>query len=326
MDDQPVSQPQPAEDSLDAPMPPDPGLQPETTTTSTPTNQPPVNQPVQAGSNKFLAAIRKRWSVYLAIFFIMAAALAVVGVLIYNNQKQPNSLANQTLTPAQLSNLAGSNQSVGNANEVLTIQSSSIFNGQVLVKGQLQVANTLKVGNTLTANGLDTTGSSQINQLQVNQSLAIAGNTTLQGSFNQHGDLSVTGSGSFSGNLTASQISATSLNISGDLIIDHHIDSNGTSPSRTTLAATGSGGSTSISGNDTAGTITINTGTGATIGCFVTVYFASSYSSTPHVLLTPVGSAGLSYYVNRSSTNFSICSNSTPSNSQTYIFDYFVID
>ena len=207
---------------------------------------------------------------------------------------------------------------VGNSNEVLTFQSSSIFNGQVLVRGQLQVA----------GSGLAVAGNSQIEQLQVAKSLAVAGAVTIQGTLTLQNGLSVNGTGSFSGAVNTPQLTTSSLQLNGELNIDHHINTNGSVPSHTTGSAVGSGGTTSVNGSDTAGTVTINTGGSPSIGCYINVTFAAAFTNTPHLLLTPVGSSsvGLEYYVNRSSSGFSICSANAPQPAQSYIFDYFVID
>jgi cytoskeletal protein CcmA (bactofilin family) len=293
-----------------------------------PSNQdqtPPPNVPAETAKppdnpfKKIWVNISKRWSIYFPVFVVLVIALVVFTVLIYDHHTPTTpSLNQQTLTPSELSNLASGNQVVGNSNEVLTVQSSSIFNGQVLVRGQLQVA----------ASGLAVAGSSQIEQLQIAKSLAVAGTVTVQGTLTLQSGLSVNGTGNFSGSVSTPQLTTSSLQLNGDLSIDHHIDTNGSIPSHTTGSAVGSGGTTSINGSDTAGTVTINTGGDPSIGCYISVNFAASFANTPHVLLTPVGSSsvGLEYYVNRSSSGFSICSANAPQSAQSYVFDYFVID
>jgi hypothetical protein len=93
-------------------------------------------------------------------------------------------------------------------------------------------------------------------------------------------------------------------------------------------SAVGSGGTASLGGSDTAGSITINTGGGTGAGCFATVNFVRKFNSTPHVIVTPVGSgaAGLGYYITRSTSDFSVCTTTPAPSGQTFGFDYFVVD
>jgi hypothetical protein len=119
-----------------------------------------------------------------------------------------------------------------------------------------------------------------------------------------------------------------SLQLSGDLQITRHIDAGGGTPGKSDGTALGNGGTSSVSGTDTAGTVTINTGGSPSTGCFATITFTNRFSGTPHVVVTPVGSAagGLNYYINRSASNFSICATNSAPAGQTFSFDYIVID
>jgi hypothetical protein len=90
----------------------------------------------------------------------------------------------------------------------------------------------------------------------------------------------------------------------------------------------GAGGTVSVSGTDTAGTITINTGGSPAVGCFVTITFTQKFNATPHVVVTPVGSAGggLNYYVNRSASDFSLCTTNPAPGGANFSFDYIALD
>src|SRR5690606_19660637 len=103
---------------------------------------------------------------------------------------------------------------------------------------------------------------------------AVQGSTTLR-------DLSVSGSSTFSGAMTASQLTVSNLIISGNgtLQVPNHINFTGPTPGRTIGTALGSGGSLSISGSDTSGTININTGSGTSAGCFARINFQKSFGS-----------------------------------------------
>lgn len=115
----------------------------------------------------------------------------------------------------------------------------------------------------------------------------------------------------------------------GTLTVNGHIISGNTSGSTTIAAgvAAGVGASASISGNDTAGTVTLTTGTGATSGTLATITFASSYGSAPRVMLSAsdADTAALQVYRTSTTTTFVINVASTPTDSTTYEIDYFVV-
>ena len=274
---------------------------------------PPESKTAKAYSlNQMRARLTDHWSKYVPVLIVLIIALSTASVLLYRHQNTNKaSLSEQNLSAAQLNNLASANDSIGSAAQVLTVQSNAIFSNQVLVRGQLQVA-----------------GQLQISELAVNKNLSIAGDASIQGSLTVQNSISVNGGGTFSGNITAPQLTTGALVLNGNLTLSHHLFVSGSIPGRTTGSATGSGGTSSVNGSDTAGTLTINTGSGVVAGCYITVAFATPFSGTPHILLTPVGasSAGLSYYVNRTSTNFSVCSTNAPQSGQTYVFDYLAID
>ena len=272
-----------------------------------------------------------RFNIYLLLFCLVLVIAVIIVVVAYVTGQHSNnagSLSSQNLSASTLAQLANSDATVGNSNTVLNVQSSAIFAGKVLVRQDLEVAGGLQVGGTLSLNALDVAGTSQFGQVQINQNLSVAGNSGLQGSLTVAKSLQVNGSGSFNGTLSAPQITSNSLQLNGDLVLTHHLSAGGATPGRSNGTALGSGGTSSVSGSDTSGSITINTGSNPAAGCFVTINFAARYNATPHVLVTPVGSAagGLSYYVNRSTSSFSVCTNSPAPAGATFGFDYFVVD
>lgn len=87
------------------------------------------------------------------------------------------------------------------------------------------------------------------------------------------------------------------------------------------------GGTVSVSGNDTAGTITINTGGSATnAGELVNLTFRTAFSGTPKVQITPITgeASSLNYYATRSAGFFTIRTSSAPTPNAIYVFDYLV--
>jgi hypothetical protein len=73
----------------------------------------------------------------------------------------------------------------------------------------------------------------------------------------------------------------------------------------------------------------MHTGAGPTGGCYLTVTFNRPFTNTPHVIISPIGSAAgsMEYYVdNRTTTGFKLCSNNAPAANATFAFDYFITD
>jgi hypothetical protein len=80
----------------------------------------------------------------------------------------------------------------------------------------------------------------------------------------------------------------------------------------------------SISGNDTSGTVAVNTGVGAGNGLLATISFTTKYDDTPHVVVTPVGRSVPGLYINRTSAGFTISADGAmPAGG--YAFDYVVV-
>lgn len=275
--------------------------------------------------------LRRHFNIY-SLLFILVLLLAgiITAVAYFKNQKSPagSQFTAQSLSQNALEKVASSDATVGSPNQVLNVQSSAVFGGKVLVRKDLEIAGNLQIGGTVGLTTLAVAGTSQFGQVQVNKGLSVAGDTGLQGGLTVAKSLQVSGSGSFSGPLSAPQITTGSLQLNGDLILSHHIKTTGAAPGRSPGTALGSGGTTTIAGNDASGTVTVNTGGSPAAGCFVTVNFTSRYSNTPHILITPVGAAsgGLDYYVNRTAAGFSICDASPPPGGSALGFDYIVVE
>jgi cytoskeletal protein CcmA (bactofilin family) len=269
-------------------------------------------------------------NIYLLLFmFIVVLSGGLVYVAFQRDKKAaiPTTITNQPLTSETLNQLKSTEAKVGDPKQTLTIESNAIFSGKVLVRDNLDVAGALKVGGSLTIPGLTVSGVGNIDQIQGN-SLAVNGNGSFQGQVTIQKNLTVSGGATFGGPISAPVITTQNLQLSGDLTIVRHIDAGGGTPSKSDGSALGNGGTSSVSGTDTAGTITINTGGSPGPGCFTTVNFAQRFSGTPHIVITPVGSAaaGLNYYINRSNSNFSVCSTNSAPAGQSFSFDYIAMD
>lgn len=269
-------------------------------------------------------------NIYLLIFiFIMVLAGIGVFVSLQNAKKQTEepTLTTQDLTQEALEQINESEVKVGDPKQTLAIESNAVFSGKVLVRDSLDIAGDIRVGGTVNLPGITVSGSSSFDQLQANNA-SVSGDVSAEGNLSSQGNLNVAGNATFGGAVSVPTLVVTTLQINGDITFTRHIDAGGPTPGVTKGTALGGGGTASVSGTDTAGTITISTGGGPGAGCFATVSFAQSFGGTPHVVATPVGSAagGLDWYINRTSTNFSVCTANTPPAGANFAFDYIVID
>ncbi len=295
-----------------------------------------VTEPVEKLETKKSQSIGQRvrglithLNIYFLLFiFIFVLALGVVFISFQKGKKAdaPTTITTQPLTKEALAQLQGSDAKVGDPKQTLTIESNAIFSGKVLIRDSLDVAGAIKVGGALSLPGISVSGTSTFDQITAN-SLSVAGNMTIQGQVNVKG-INSTGGATFGGPLSAPVLNVQSLILAGDLQLIRHIDAGGGTPGKSDGGALGNGGTSSVSGTDTAGTVTINIGGSPGAGCFVTVNFTNRFNGTPHIALSPVGSAagGLNYYINRSSSNFSICSTNPAPAGQSFSFDYVAID
>lgn len=271
-------------------------------------------------------------NIYMLLFLVLVVLAGVGGVVLYlkakNGTVSPTSLGSQSLPQSTLDQLANSDVSVGEPKHTLSVQSNTVFTGSVVVRSNLQVAGALQVGSNLAINGIRVTGNSTFDDVQITRSLAVTGNGSVQGQLTVQKSLNVNGSGTFLGALSAPSLSVGSLQLNGDLIVTHHLSAGGSTPSRSNGTALGSGGTVSVSGSDSAGSVTINTGGNPAAGCFATVNFTTKFNATPHIVITPVGSAaaGIQYYITRSTSNFSICTASAAPAGASFGFDYLAFD
>lgn len=239
-----------------------------------------------------------------------------------------NTPADQTLSTSTLNNIADSNPQVGDSKQTLTIASNTIFGNRVLMRDNLDVAGTIHVGGSVNLAGVTVSGTSNFDTLQVANSLAVNGSTTIQGDITSKGKLSIGGGASFGGAISAPTITIDKLNLSQDISLSRHITTGGGTPGVAQGTGVGNGGTVSLSGSDTAGTISINIGNSPVAGVLANVSFSVSFSKTPHVVVTPIGSAAgaLDYYVTRTGTGFTIAVTSAATAGTSFAFDYIVIN
>jgi hypothetical protein len=110
-----------------------------------------------------------------------------------------------------------------------------------------------------------------------------------------------------------------------EIIINGHIVTAGNSPSATPNSNAGLSSSCSVSGNDTAGTVTITTGSALwQSGTQCTITFSSAFSVAPRTIITPTSgsTAARQPYVNSSTTTMTIRFNVADTASTTHTFNY----
>ena len=292
----------------------------------------PTTKPKKKRLTKIKAFLRKLNVYFLFFLLIVIVAGAITVVMYLNSQQEPEDpdVAVQEISQEALQQLANNDVSIGDTSQTLTIQGSAVIEGQTLMRGNLSVAGNIQSGGSIQGSSLNIPGESnlggqvQINNLQVATDLAIQGTTTVR-------DLSASGSASFGGSVQANQLTVTNLILSGNstLEVPNHISFTGPSPSRTMNGGVlGGGGSTSINGSDSAGTVNINTGGGTSAGCMTRITFNQPYSKQPYVIVSPVGAGvgNMNYYVERDQSGFSICTSNAPAANQSFAFDYFVMN
>jgi cytoskeletal protein CcmA (bactofilin family) len=290
---------------------------------------PPAPEKKKRGG-KLLQRLVSHINIYLLIF-ILILVVSGLGVFITmqrtKKQTAEPTLTTQDLTDEALDQINESEVKVGDPKQTLAIESNAIFSGKVLVRDSLDVAGTIKVGGAVNLPGITVSGTSNFDQIQANK-LSVDGDAGIQGTLSVQANLTVAGGATFGGSVSAPRLTVRELQLTSDLNFTKHIDAGGPTPNLSKGTALGNGGTASVGGTDTAGTVSINTGSNPAVGCFATVTFTTNFGNTPHVTVSPVGSAGgaLNWYITRSSSNFSICTTNPAPAGQNFAFDYRVID
>ena len=255
---------------------------------------------------------RLKWIIILTLI------LFLVGVGLFVRSIKPTKPVSPTVVPVTINTQTLDN---GTLNKLappgpgtttkaqLTIAADTLFKNSVQVQGDTKLGKNADVGGNLN----------------------IAGTTTLQSAVSVNSNLAVRGSLSVGGTISAGSLNVGSLGVtnvtaSGNVNFGGHLVPTGTAPVIRTGVGTG-GGTAEISGNDTAGTVIINTGSSpAVAGDFVVVTFHTAFNTTPKVQLTPLNgaAAGLHYYATRSADLMTITTDSVPTSNTTYSFDYLV--
>ncbi len=279
----------------------------------------------------FFSRIISHLNIYFLLFlFVLMLAAIIVFLATRTNQKADTSNTNNTsqdLSQETIDKLKETQNNIGDPKQTLNIESNAVFAGKVLVRDTLDVAGTIKVGGSLSLPGITVSGTSTFDQVQLNN-MQVSGNASILGTLSVQKGITVSGGGTFSGPISAPQITVQTFQLANDLQITRHIDAGGSTPTISAGSGIGGGGTVSVSGADTAGTVTINTGGGTSAGLLATVTFARAFNETPHVVITPVGSAAATtgYYITRTVNTFSIYANNTPPAGSSISYDFIAFD
>lgn len=296
---------------------------------------PDMNAPAKEGKPAKkqgpLKKILKHVNIYLLIFIVLL--IIGVGITAYGYLKSKAAptvptIASQNLTESELKQLANSNATVGGSGQTLNIQGNTVFSGQVLIRSNLDVAGTIQLGGSLNVASLNVSGASNLQTTQAN-TLQVSGTSIFQGVVTIQNGLDATGATSIN-NATIGTETVNKIIMSGNaqLQIPNHLGFSGSATPHLSGASGLGGGSATISGSDTSGTVTVTTGGGPSAGCYANITFATAfYSSKPNVILSLESNSGplsLEYYAaNLSTTGFSICSANTPPANTQFMFSYF---
>jgi cytoskeletal protein CcmA (bactofilin family) len=281
------------------------------------------------------------------ILAVLAVNAGIISFVIKTQSSKTKSQADQgavTLNPSVLNKLGVSRNSVGDLGTRLVIGPDSQFNGTVKVGGDVSIAGQLKLNSKFSANDasltqlqagktsladLDVNGDATVSTLNLRKDLNVTGATKLQGAvtvsqlFTVNNSVNIAGNLAVGGVLSVNGFHSSSLVSDSTITIGGHVITRGSAPGVGPGPGVGSNGTVSISGNDAAGTVAVNTGTGAGGGILANVAFRSQYGTVPHVVVTAVGPGTGSVYVNRTIGGFSIGVNGALAPGG-YAFDYIV--
>ncbi len=303
-------------------------------------------QPKLTKGHSSLASLYRRADIMTTLFTFggaLLAALIVLGAYLYITRSKTTTTAPPkvtTLSQADLTKLGAffAGNSAGKPAEILTITSSSLFNGRVGVNNDLKVTGGLSVDGPTALSALTVDKATTLGITQVRGQLTVAGPIALQSpaifsaGASVTGNVTVSGNGSFGGSLSAGLLNITNLTVTGTLSLAGHLAISGQTPGVSPADGAGASASASVDGNDSAGTVTITTGSLTTGvlnsgGLLVNITFHAPYGRVPHIIISADGAStgSLSPYVQKTTTGFTIGTATGAKGGTAYSFDYWVV-
>lgn len=179
------------------------------------------------------------------------------------------------------------------------------------------------------------TGNVGINNSAPTNTLDVAGTARVQTTTNSTTAFQIqnaSGTTLLTADATNMKVTVSALTITGNITINGHVITGGSTPTIAAGAAACTSPTVSIAGNDTSGAITVTTGTSCgTGGKLAAITFSAAFGAAPHVTLTPANSSGTSFlaYVDSgtiSTTAFDLdtATTATIANNTTYKWYYSV--
>ena len=250
---------------------------------------------------------------------IIGAIIFMVFLLRYKpvaNTTQTNTVTD--LRPDELAKVSGQSSTIGAGNQTLKIAGSTEIAGSALFDKDVTIKGAFNLDGAFSPASLNVTGATLLQS-----------GATLTKFLNLTGNLNVTGTSTFNGAVTIDSLSVAKLSNVGDFTYGRHLISGGPTPTIDTY----NGNSGSITGSDTAGSVSVSV-SNTTPGQLVRVNFRAPFVSTPRVSLTPssINAASAQFYVAKSVNGFTIVivSTSIPSGTISsltagdYSFDYLI--
>ena len=279
---------------------------------------------------------------------VILALIIIGGVYLYfTTRNKPATVTPKVTTLSQddLNKLGAFFQgnSAGSGNEVLTINSSTLFKNRIATNSDLKVVGGAEISGATVTSDLSVTKNTTLNITNIKGQIIADGPANFKGNIlagsglSVSGNLSVTGTGSFGGAVSAGTLNVTNISVAGTLNLAGHLSMSGANPSASPGSEAGSGATANVDGNDAAGTVTVSTGTIAPQlppvgGLLVKVTFRTPYPRSPKVVITPnnQASAALQTYVLKTANDFiigvySMSPYPLPTSSTSYSFDYWIV-
>jgi hypothetical protein len=262
----------------------------------------------------------------LAVVVVILAINVLILELVLKKQAKNENLLTKgqvTISSADLSRLGIDRNAIGASAVQLTVAPDAQFKGKVTVAGGTVISGQLTLNSKLTGTDanlsqlqagdtslskLNVNGDSTVSSLNLRKDLIVSGLSQLQGPVTLKQLLTVNSNATISGNLSVGGVLSVNTFSVQSLVVNGHLITSGPAPNvGPGGAALGSNGSVSISGNDAAGTVAINIGSGPNgNGLLANVAFRTQYSNVPRVVISPVGIGAGFYVSNISAAGFSI--------------------
>ncbi|HEU5004999.1 MAG TPA: hypothetical protein VFT49_02865 [Candidatus Saccharimonadales bacterium] len=258
---------------------------------------------------------------------VVVAILAVnAGIIAFVLKSQGKAAASNqgqvTINQDALSKLGVNRTAIGDSGIELTVNPDAKFDGKLQVGGDVSIAGQLKLNSKFVAadasltqleagktslSDLNVNGDGTLSNLALRNGLTVTGSTKLQGATTIAQLLTVNNSANISGNLAVGGTLAIGSFQTGNITVAGHVLTSGSTPGFSP-GNLGSGGTGTVGGNDAAGTVNVNAGGGGASGTLGTVSFRTHYNSTPHVVISGIGSSSCNnvYIASRTTSGFTI--------------------